>query len=477
MAEGKRESLATSLGFLLVSAGCAVGLGNVWRFPYIVGQNGGALFVCLYILFLVLFGLPMLTAEFAIGRASHLSLIGAYDVLAEKPGIFKKISRLQVAGNWLLMMYYTTVAGWMLAYPVALLSGWFGFAEPEAFFAAFCSNPSAQLFWMAVVCLVGFGVCALGLKRGVEAVTKNMMAILFLILIGLVIYVFTLDGAMQGFSFYLKPSLEPLQTRSLFSIIFDAMGQSFFTLSIGIGSMAIFGSYTSKKYTLGGESAKIIGIDTTVALLSGCVIFPACYAFSTKPDQGQGLLFFTLPKVFEQMGSVGIWVGAAFFIFLGLAALTTVIAVFENILAMSMERRGCSRLHAIKRTAPLLFALSIPCALGFNLLAGFEPLGAGSTILDLEDFLVANIILPIGAFAMLIFCTSSRYWGWHKFLQEANTGRGLRFPKGLRIYMAYILPALLLLTFGISLFIKCHEIYEKMGTTPTAPPPAEESLS
>ncbi len=475
MSEGKRESLASSLGFLLVSAGCAVGLGNVWRFPYIVGQNGGALFVCLYIFFLILFGLPMLTAEFAIGRASHLSLVGAYDVLTPRPGIFKKISKLQIAGNWLLMMYYTTVAGWMLAYPIAILSGWFGFAEPEAFFTAFCSNPVAQLFWMGLICFVGFGVCALGLKRGVETVTKNMMALLFVILVGLVIYVLTLDGAMDGLSFYLMPSLDPLQTRSIFSIIFDALGQSFFTLSIGIGSMAIFGSYTSRKYTLGGESAKIIGIDTTVALLSGCVIFPACYAFSTRPDEGPALIFFTLPKVFEQMGAIGVWVGAAFFIFLGLAALTTVIAVFENILAMSMEQRGCSRRHAIKRTAPLLFALSIPCALGFNLLANIQPLGAGTTILDLEDFVVANIILPIGAFAMLIFCTSSRYWGWKNFLKEANTGSGLRFPNGLRLYMAYFLPALLLITFTISLYIKGREIYANL--TQPEPPTSIESPS
>ncbi len=461
MNDGKRESLATSLGFLLVSAGCAVGLGNVWRFPYIVGQNGGALFVMLYIFFLVLFGLPMLTAEFAIGRAAKQSLVRAYDVLSPNPGIFRAISRVQIAGNWLLMMFYTTVAGWMLAYPIFMLTGHFDFKAPEAFFGSFCANPWEQLSWMAAICVIGFGVCALGLKRGVESVTKSMMAILFLILVGLCIYVLTLDGAMSGLSFYLKPSLEPLQTRPLVSIVFDALGQSFFTLSIGVGSMAIFGSYTSKAYTLGGESAKIIGIDTAVALLSGCVIFPACYAFNTAPDQGPGLIFFTLPKVFNQMGTIGTWVGVAFFAFLGLAALTTVIAVFENIIAMTMERHRCSRARAILRTAPMLFFLSVPCALASSVLKGITPLGPGSSILDLEDFLVANIILPLGAFATLVFCTVPRYWGWKKFLEEANTGRGLKFPNGLYIYMRYILPTVLVIVFTIALGMKIMDFVGK----------------
>ncbi len=461
MSENKRESLATSLGFLLVSAGCAVGLGNVWRFPYIVGQNGGALFVCLYILFLVMFGLPMLTAEFAIGRASKCSLIKAYDALLPNPGIFRKISRLQVAGNWLLMMYYTTVAGWMLAYPVAILTGTFDFADPKMYFENFVSSAGEQLLWMGIVCIIGFGVCALGLKRGVEVVTKNMMCLLFVILIGLCCYVLTLDGAGKGVEFYLMPSLEPLKERSIFSIIFDALGQSFFTLSIGIGSMAIFGSYTSKRYTLGGESAKIIGIDTMVALLSGFVIFPACFAFTMEPNEGPALILFTLPKVFAQMGAAGLWVGIAFFVFLALAALTTVIAVFENIIAMTMEARGCSRRRAIAWNAPLLFLLSVPCALGWSLLKNFNPLGPGTNVLDLEDFLVANIILPLGALAILLFCTRPRYWGWKKFLEEANIGKGMKLSNALYFYMSYILPAMLVITFAIAFVVKCGEIVEQ----------------
>ena len=453
MSEGKRESLATSLGFLLVSAGCAVGLGNVWRFPYIVGQGGGALFVVMYIAFLILFGLPMMVAEFSVGRAAQRSLATAYPLLTPRPGAYRVISKAQIAGNWLLMMYYTTVAGWMLAYPVAILCGWFDFADPGGFFNAFTGNATAQVFWMAVVCLIGFGVCALGLEKGVEAVTKKMMAALFLLLIGLAAYACTLPGASEGVRFYLMPSLEPLKTRPLFDIVFDALGQSFFTLSLGIGSMAIFGSYTSRRYTLPGESAKIIGIDTCVALLSGLIIFPACFAYDVQPGQGPGLIFNTLPPVFRQMPG-GTWIGAAFFVLLALAALTTVIAVFENIIAMTMEARQCTRHRAIKRNAPILFLLSLPCALDFNVLAGITPFGKESTIMDLEDFLVSNVALPLGSLAILIFCVSRRYWGWGNFLREANTGRGLRFPNALRFYMAYILPTILVLVFLTGLIVK-----------------------
>lgn len=463
----KRETLATSLGFLLVSAGCAVGLGNVWRFPFIVGQNGGALFVLLYIFFLILFGLPMLTAEFAVGRASQRSVVSSYDVLTPRPGIFRTISKLQVAGNWLLMMFYSTVAGWMLAYPIALLNGWWDFSESEAFFGNFTGNATAQVFWTAIVTFIGFGVCALGLKKGVENVTKKMMMILFVLLIGLCFYVLTLPGAGNGVSFYLKPSLDILKERSLPQILFAALGQSFFTLSLGIGSMSIFGSYTSRKYTLAGESAKIIGIDTFVAMMAGLVIFPACFAYNVSPDQGPSLIFITLPKVFAQMPG-GRWIGSAFFIFLSLAALTTVIAVIENIVAMTMEARQCTRLQAIKRNAPILFILSIPCALGFNVLSGITPLGKGTCILDLEDFLVSNIALPLGSLAFLIFCVSKRYWGWDNFLKEANTGNGLRLANWLKGYVTYVVPAILLVVFLASL----HPFVKKLF--PGNPAPTEQ---
>ncbi|MEG1788155.1 MAG: sodium-dependent transporter [Kiritimatiellia bacterium] len=452
MAE-QRETLATGLGFLLVSAGCAVGLGNVWRFPFIVGQNGGALFVALYVLFLIVFGLPMMVTEFAIGRASQRSLNRAYTTLCPKTRVYRVVGPIQVAGNWLLMMFYTTVAGWMLAYPVAILSGWFDFTEPKAFFDGFVASPTAQLFWMTMVSLIGFGVCALGLEKGVEAVTKKMMIALFVLLVGLCVYVLTLDGAGAGVSFYLKPNLAVLEHRPLFNIIFDALGQSFFTLSLGIGSMAIFGSYTSRTRTLPGESAKIIAIDTFVALLAGLIIFPACFAYNVKPDAGPSLIFVTLPKVFANMAG-GQWVGAAFFVFLGLAAITTVIAVFENIIATTMDARGCTRWMAIRRNAPFLFLLSLPCTFGSNLLRSITPMGAGSSILDLEDFVVSNLMLPLGALAILIFCVSRRFWGWEAFQREANTGRGLRLPNALRFYMTYILPVVMLFVFVGALVTK-----------------------
>ncbi len=450
----KRETLASSLGFLLVSAGCAVGLGNVWRFPYIVGQYGGALFVLLYIFFLIIFGLPMMTAEFALGRASQTSIAKSYDVLSPKAGVFKAISKFQIAGNWVLMMFYTTVAGWMIAYPVSMLTGKFSLADVAAneaytgeFFGGFISSAGTQLFWMSVVCLIGFGVCALGLKKGVESVTKKMMSLLFVILIGLSVYVLTLDGAGEGVKFYLVPNFDVLKTTNFFEIITAALGQSFFTLSLGIGSMSIFGSYTSRANTLYGESAKIIVIDTFVALLAGMVIFPACFACNVAPGQGPGLIFFTLPAVFAKMPG-GIWVGTIFFVFLALAALTTIIAVFENIIAMTMDGKNCSRKVAILRNAPLLFVLSLPCALSFGVLSNVKLGNLG--ILDLEDFFVSNVALPLGSLFILIFCVSRKYWGWEKFREEANTGKGLKMPNMLRHYMAWGIPVILLVVFAVS---------------------------
>lgn len=451
----KRETLASNLGFLLVSAGCAVGLGNVWRFPYIVGQYGGALFVLLYVFFLIILGLPMLTAEFALGRASKTSIAKSYSYLSPNPGPFKVISKFQIAGNWVLMMFYTTVAGWMVAYPVAILNGWFDMnaVAKDAtyamnFFGNFTASSSAQILWVSVICLIGFGVCALGLKQGVENITKKMMGFLFIILIGLAIYVLTLDGATKGLNFYLVPNFDVLKQTSILEIITAALGQSFFTLSLGIGSMSIFGSYTSRARTLYGESLKIITIDTIIALLSGLIIFPACFAYGDTPGAGPGLIFFTLPKVFAQMPG-GLWVGAIFFVFLALAALTTIITVFENIIAMTMDNRKCGRMTAIKRNAPLLFLLSLPCALSFGLLSKVK-LGTFG-ILDLEDFFVSNIALPLGSLAILVFCVSRKYWGWDKFTEEANTGKGFKLPNFLRHYMAWGIPLIILFVFVVSL--------------------------
>ena len=446
-----RETLSSGLGFLLISAGCAVGLGNVWRFPYIVGENGGALFVLLYVFFLAIFGLPMMVAEFAVGRAAQRSLAVAYSELCPKAKIYRKIGMMQQAGNWLLMMFYTTVAGWMLAYPFYIASRRFDFSEPKEFFEAFTSSPAEQVVWMTAVCAVGFFVCGIGLQKGVERVTKFMMSALLVLLVGLCVYILTLPGAGEGVSFYLKPNFAILHERPFFRIAMDALGQSFFTLSIGIGSMAIFGSYTSRRRRLADSALQIIVLDTLVALLAGLIIFPACAACGVKPDSGPSLLFITLPRVFAQMPA-GTFIGAAFFVFLGMAALTTVIAVFENILAMTMDARKCSRRKAILRNAPLLWLLSLPCALGFNLLRKIRPLGEGSTILDLEDFLVSDIVLPAGALAILVFCVSSRFWGWKNFTDEANSGAGLALPQRARAYMTYFLPVLLVAIFGYLLF-------------------------
>lgn len=477
--ENKREGLASGLGFLLVSAGCAVGLGNVWRFPYIVGQYGGAIFVMIYIAMLIVFGLPMLVAEFSVGRAAGQTLSQAYRRLVPGSVLYRILGPIQVCGNWLLLMFYTTVAGWLLAYPFHVLTGKFAFVSetaraqaaavlqggadtaamtlaqaqriagtpmPGDVFSRFISDPVDQIFWMTIVVLIAALVCAFGVQKGVERVTKWMMAALFLLLIVLAGYVLMLPGALEGVSFYLKPNLTAFREYPLTEIIFAAMGQSFFTLSIGIGSMAIFGSYTSRKQRLTGEAAKIIGIDTCVALLSGLIVIPACFAFNVMPGQGPGLIFMALPEVFAAMPFGGI-VGGAFFILLALAALTTVITVYENIIATQMDGFGLRRRTAQAISAPLLWMLSIPCALGFSLLSGIQPLGEGSTILDFEDFCVSNVMLPLGSLMILIFCVSRRYWGWERFLDEANTGKGLGLPRWLRIHMTYIIPVMLLSVF------------------------------
>lgn len=478
----KRETLTSNLGFLLVSAGCAVGLGNVWRFPYIVGEYGGALFVLLYIFFLVMFGLPMMTAEFAFGRASKSSIAKSYIILAPEAKGFRTISKFQIAANWVLMMFYTTVAGWMIAYPVAILNGWFDIRSvaevdqyAQNFFGAFVASAPAQILWVSVICLIGFGICALGLRQGVEDITKKMMSVLFLILIGLCGYALTLEGAMEGVKFYLVPNLDALKDHSIFEIIHAALGQSFFTLSLGIGSMSIFGSYTSRAKSLAGQSAYIITIDTIIALLSGLIIFPACFAYNVQPSEGPGLIFFALPKVFAQMPG-GLWVGAIFFIFLALAAITTIVTVFENIIAMTMEGRRCSRHVAIKRNAPLLFLLSLPCALSFGLLSDISIAGKG--ILDLEDLYVSNFALPLGSLAILIFCVSRKYWSWERFRNEANAGTGLKIPNGLRLYMAVVIPLVILFIFISSLWNVLKPIFVTEETPAAevveATPAAEE---
>lgn len=445
----QREKFSSRLGFLLISAGCAIGLGNVWRFPFITGKYGGAAFVLLYLLFLVLLGLPIMVMEYAVGRASSKSSALSFDAL-EKQGTkwhWHKYSSL--AGNYLLMMFYTTIAGWMLIYCVKMLSGAFTGLSPDAVsdvFVGMTANPWLMGLAMAAVTISCFLVCSAGLQNGVEKITKWMMLCLLAIMVVLAVHSLTLSGAKEGLRFYLFPDFQKLKGANLMNAIFDAMGQAFFTLSIGMGSIAIFGSYIDKKHTLTGEAVRVTMLDTGVALIAGLIIFPACFTYGVSPDSGPNLIFVTLPNVFITIPGGRIW-GTLFFIFLLFAALSTVIAVFENILAWWMDLKGWSRKKAVFINCLLILLLSLPCVLGFNVLSGIHPLGDGSNIMDLEDFIVSNNILPLGSLVYVLFCTRKYGWGWDNFYAEANAGSGLKFPKWARIYVSYILPLIVFLVF------------------------------
>lgn len=445
----KREKFASRLGFLLISAGCAIGIGNVWRFPYITGKYGGAAFVLIYLVFLVILGLPIMTMEFAVGRASQKSCAKSFHVLEPQGTKWHWNAWLGMAGNYLLMMFYTTVAGWMLAYVVKMLRGDFVGASAQAVgeqFNAMLANAGPQIFWMIAAVLLGFGVCSLGLQNGVEKITKVMMVCLLLLMVALVVRSVTLPGAIEGLKFYLVPDFGRLMEQGIGNVVYAAMGQSFFTLSLGIGAMTIFGSYIGKERTLLSESINITLLDTFVAIMAGLIIFPACFSFGVNPGEGPGLVFVTLPNIFGGMAGGRIW-GALFFVFMSFAAMSTVIAVFENIVSFGMDLWGWTRKKAVGINLGVIIILSLPCVLGFNLLSGFAPLGAGSTVLDLEDFIVSNNLLPIGSLVYLLFCTSRCGWGWDKFTQEANTGKGVKYPKWVRVYVTYILPLIVLFIF------------------------------
>ena len=441
----QREKFSSRLGFLLISAGCAIGLGNVWRFPYITGKHGGAAFVLLYLLFLALLGLPIMVMEFAVGRASQKSVAQSFDVLEPKGSKWHLHKYTSIAGNYLLMMFYTTIAGWMLLYCGKMASGEFSgmdAVQVKGVFDNLMANPLVMTAAMTVVVAGCMAVCSFGLQKGVEKITKVMMLCLLLIMAVLAVHSFTLPGAQKGLSFFLLPDFSKLDRTALF----DAMGQAFFTLSIGMGSIAIFGSYIGKEHTLTGEALRVTLLDTGVALMAGLIIFPACFTFDVPLNSGPNLIFVTLPNVFAAIPGGRIW-GSLFFIFLLFAALSTVIAVFENLISCWMDLKGWSRRKTVLINLVLILVLSLPCVLGFNLLSGFQPLGAGSTILDLEDFLVSNNILPLGSLVYLLFCTSRYGWGWNNFRSEANTGRGLRFPGWARVYVSYILPLIVLFVF------------------------------
>lgn len=445
----QREKFSSRLGFLLISAGCAIGLGNVWRFPFITGKYGGAAFVPLYLIFLILLGLPIMVMEFAVGRGSQKSVAQSFDTLESKGSKWHLHKYSSLAGNYLLMMFYTTIAGWMLVYCCKMLTGVFTGLSPEqvsAVFTGLTADPLTMGIAMAIITVGCFAVCSFGLQNGVEKITKWMMLCLLAIMVVLAIHSLTLSGAKEGIRFYLFPDFSKLSGRNFMDAVFDAMGQAFFTLSIGMGAIAIFGSYIDKKQTLTGEALRVTLLDTGVALMAGLIIFPACFTFGVSPDSGPNLIFVTLPNVFIAIPGGRIW-GTLFFVFMLFAALSTVIAVFENILAWWMDLKGWSRKKAVAVNCVLILLLSLPCVLGFNLWSGIQPLGEGSTIMDLEDFIVSNNILPLGSLVYLLFCTSKRGWGWKRFCEEANTGNGLKFPKWARIYVSYILPLIVLAIF------------------------------
>lgn len=445
----KREKLSSRLGFILLSAGCAIGIGNVWKFPYITGLYGGSAFVLVYLFFLIIMGVPLMTMEFAIGRASRKSPLLACKVLEKDEQQWHLQGYLAMAGNYLLMMFYTTVTGWMLHYFYLTATGSFSGADVSLVseeFPKMMSQPSIMVLWMVIVVVAGFSICSFGIQKGVEKITKFMMIALLALIVILAVNSLTLKGGMEGLKFYLLPDFKRMADIGIGTTIVAAMNQAFFTLSLGIGAIAIFGSYIGKEHTLFGESMRVAALDTFVALFSGLIIFPACYSFGVNADSGPNLIFITLPNIFNHMAGGRLW-GSLFFIFMAFAAFSTVIAVFENIISCSMDLTGCSRKKAAFINIFLMILLSLPCALGFNLLSGIQPFGEGSTIMDLEDFLVSNIALPIGSLIYLLFCVSRYGWGWKNFIQEANTGEGLKMPEWLRIYMAYILPFIILLIF------------------------------
>lgn len=445
----KREKLSSRLGFILISAGCAIGLGNVWRFPYIVGQYGGAAFVLIYLLFLVILGLPIMTMEFSVGRASQVSAALSFDKLEPSGTKWHLYKWGAMAGNYLLMMFYTTIGGWLLLYVFKSASGQFEGLTPDGIATSFSElqgQPGLMTVCMIIVVALCFAVCGMGLQKGVEKITKIMMLCLLALMIILAVKSITLDGASKGLEFYLKPDFSKLVKHGLGEAIFAAMGQAFFTLSLGIGAIAIFGSYIGKERSLMGESVYVTVLDTSVAFIAGLIIFPACFAFNIEAGTGPSLLFITLPNVFNTMSGGRFW-GTLFFIFMMFAAASTIIAVFENIISFAIDLTGCSRKKAVIINLFVIIILSMPCILGFNVLSGFTPFGPNSNVLDLEDFIVSNNLLPLGSLVYLLFCTSRYGWGFKKFTDEANTGKGLKFPKWARIYVSYILPLIVLFIF------------------------------
>ena len=442
----KRESFKSRIGFLLVSAGCAIGIGNVWRFPFVAGQNGGGIFVLLYLFFLLCLGVPVLTMELAVGRASRKSAVLAYKAL-EKPGSFWHIHGwICMLGCFILMIYYTTVSGWMLSYFFKFATGTFtpGMDADSVggVFNGLLSSPSQMVLWMAIIVVLGFWVCSLGLQNGIERISKFMMTALFILIAVLAFHSLSLDNAVSGLRFYLLPDISRVKEVGIGSVISAAMNQSFFTLSLGVASMEIFGSYMSKDKTLASEAVSICGLDTFVALMSGLIIFPACFSFGVQPDAGPSLIFLTLPNVFVNMAGGRIW-GTLFFLFMTFASFSTVIAVFENLISFCIDMFGWERKKASLINCILVLVGSLPCALGYNILSNIHLIG-GRDILDSEDFIVSNCLLPVGSLIFLLFCVTKWGWGFDKYIEETNTGSGLRLSPKLKPFFQIVLPILIL---------------------------------
>lgn len=449
----EREKLGSRLGFILLSAGCAIGIGNVWKFPYMVGQYGGGAFVLFYIFFLVLLGLPVMVMEFSVGRASQKSPVKSFEALQKPKQKWKFYGYLALAGNYLLMMFYTVVSGWMLYYFYMTATGKFDGAsvdEISGIFTNMLGQPKILIVCMVIIVILGFSICSIGLQGGLERITKIMMILLLIIMVILAVNSILIPNSSEGLSFYLKPDFSRMMDIGLGNTIVAAMNQSFFTLSLGIGAMAIFGSYLGRERSLLGESINIVILDTFVAVVSGLIIFPACFSFGVQPDSGPSLIFLTLPNIFNDIPFGRFW-GSLFFIFLAFAAFSTVLAVFENIISCGMDLTGCSRRKSCGVNLVLMILLSLPCALGFNLLSSFTPFGEGSNIMDLEDFIVSNVLLPMGSLVYILFCVKRYGWGWDHFMAEANAGKGIKFPSWMRGYCSFVLPIVVIILFIIGI--------------------------
>ena len=442
----ERESFKSRLGFILVSAGCAIGIGNVWRFPYVAGENGGGLFVLLYLVFLVLMGIPVLTMELAVGRSSRKSAVLGYKKLEKPKSKWHIHGWFCMLGCYLLMMYYTTVSGWMTSYFYKFATGTFesGMTSEQVsgVFSQLQSNPIEMVIWMAIITILGFLVCSRGIQKGIEKVSKVMMIALLVLILALAVNSILLSGAGEGLKFYLVPDFEKVSEIGIGNIVSAAMNQSFFTLSLGIAAMEIFGSYMSKDDTLPGESVKICALDTFVAIMAGLIIFPACFSYGVEPDQGPALIFITLPNVFVNMAGGRIW-GTLFFLFMTFACFSTIIAVFENIISFCIDMFGISRKKSVVINAVIILIASLPCVFGFNIWSGFELFG--QNVLGMEDFLVSNILLPVGSLIYLLFCVTKFGWGFDNYLAECNTGKGMKFARFLKPYFQFVLPILVLI--------------------------------